>query len=82
MPRFMRTQEFLHKYFNVLRKIDMQTYLANPDRYELRTGSETGAPSCPYGNHYQWIGYDRDQDQYVRFTKSVFKKLIGAKQDQ
>ncbi len=59
-----------------LLKIDMETYLRAPGRYELRSGQEYDTPSCPYGNKYQWIGFDRELQRYVRFTKSVFKKLI------
>jgi hypothetical protein len=61
-----------------MRKIDMETYLLNPIQYELRDGNTPDAPSCPYGNKYQWIGYDLDAKEYVRFTKSVFKKLVEA----
>ena len=59
-----------------LRKVNMETYKLQPERYELRTGTEQGAPSCPYVNQYQWIGYDLIKEEYVRFTKSVFKKVI------
>ncbi|MGB0862751.1 MAG: hypothetical protein ACPG19_11200 [Saprospiraceae bacterium] len=59
-----------------MRKVNMEAYLANPSKYELRKGSATDAPSCPYGNEYQWIGYDLEAQEYVRFTKSVFKKLV------
>lgn len=54
----------------------MQAYLKEPERYQLRPGSEAGAPLCPYGNHYKWIGYDKATGTYLRFTKAVFKKLI------
>lgn len=59
----------------------METYLRDPDRYELRSGQEDAAPSCPYGNNYQWIGFDRATQNYVRFTKSVFKKLVRQQED-
>ena len=62
-----------------IRKVNMQEYRLDPDRYELRSGHEAGAPLCPYGNHYQWIGYDKITAEYVRFTKSVFKELIQLK---
>jgi len=54
----------------------MQEYSLEPNRYELRKGSSEGAPLCPYGNLYQWIGYDTRAQEYVRFTKSVFKRLL------
>lgn len=53
----------------------MEDYLREPNRYELRKGSMEGAPACPYGNQYQWIGYDKKRSDYIRFTKSVFKLL-------
>ena len=59
-----------------LRKVRIEEYSSDPSRYELRSGREEGAPLCPYGNHYQWIGFDKDKQEYLRFTKSVFKKLI------
>ncbi|MBX2873408.1 MAG: hypothetical protein KTR30_14950 [Saprospiraceae bacterium] len=65
-----------------LPKVDMQTYLQAPDRYELRSGQEEGTPSCPYGNAYQWIGFDLEIQDYVRFTKSVFKKLVRQLEEQ
>ncbi len=59
-----------------MRKVNMEQYLENPNRYELRSGMEKDAPLCPYGNHYEWIGFDLNAMEYVRFTKSVFKLLI------
>ena len=43
---------------NMLRKVNKETYLQQPDRYELRRGNAPDAPLCPYGNHFEWIGYD------------------------
>lgn len=65
-----------------LPKVDMQTYLRAPQRYELRSGHEEGAPSCPYGNAYEWIGFDLESNIYVRFTKSVFKKLVNQLENE
>lgn len=59
-----------------MRKINKEAFLLNPLRYELRKGNIEGAPLCPFGNHYQWIGFDYENQEYVRFTKSVFKHLI------
>ena len=65
-----------------MRKVAMEEYLSNPDRYELRTGRSEGAPLCPYGNYYQWLGFDRSTNTYVRFTKSVFKKIINLMEQE
>lgn len=62
-----------------LRKVNSESYTKDPSRYELISGSTKGAPLCPYGNHYQWIGFDKSENEFVRFTTSVFKKLIGQK---
>ncbi|MFK2820026.1 hypothetical protein U0L90_07860 [Flavobacteriaceae sp. LMIT009] len=62
-----------------LRKINSETYHSNTSRYELVPGTKEGAPLCPYGNHYKWIGYDKNENEFVRMTKSVFKKLIDLK---
>jgi hypothetical protein len=59
-----------------LRKVTMAEYLEAPERYELRSGKDRGAPTCPYGNQYEWVGYDNTKQEYLRFTKSVFKLLI------
>ena len=54
----------------------MNDFLKNPNRFELRSGLESGAPNCPFGNNYKWIGFDTAKNEYVRLSKSVFKKLI------
>lgn len=56
----------------------MEQFLHSPSRYMLVDGNVEGAPLCPYGNYYQWIGYDLDLEEYVRFTKSVFKILVNT----
>ena len=61
-----------------LRVITSELYHSNPKRYELRKGDSAGAPLCPFGNIYEWIGFDIETKEYVRFTKSVFKKLINS----
>lgn len=63
-----------------MRKVDMTTYLEEPSRYILRSGANhDDAPLCPYGNIQQWVGYDLKLEEYVRFTKSVFKLLVQEK---
>ena len=54
----------------------MEEFTIKPERYELRSGKTPSAPLCPYGHHFLWIGYDIEKQEYVRFTKSVFKVLI------
>ncbi len=58
-----------------LHKVTMEEYLVQPEKFELRSGKSPNAPTCPYGNYYEWIGYDLEKEEYIRFTKSVFKKL-------
>lgn len=60
--------------------VNKATYSHHPSRYELKNGDSDDAPLCPYGNKYQWIGYDMTTKEYVRFTKSVFKLLIAQKE--
>lgn len=62
-----------------MRRINMQQFQLDVARYELRSGNEPDAPNCPYGNRFQWIGYDRQSAEYVRLTESVFKHLVRAK---
>lgn len=63
----------------MLTKITFDIFNENTSRYSLISGKVYGAPRCPYGNNYKWIGYDLQEDQFVRFTTSVFKKLIDQK---
>lgn len=62
-----------------IRKVNKAEFLTHPGRFELRSGNTEGAPLCPYGNHYEWIGYDLKKNEYLRFTKSVFKLLVAEK---
>ena len=59
-----------------LPRITAEVFDQAPERYELRDGSTPDAPPCPYGNRYKWIGYDKKEEKYVRFTTSVFKRLV------
>lgn len=59
-----------------IRKIDMEIYLQNPNRYELRSGQVDNTPSCPYGNHYQWIGLD-----LIKILKNIFDSLNPSSKD-
>ena len=60
-----------------LRKVGMEQFNLSQKRYQLVSGDVDGAPLCPYGNHFEWIGYDIEEKQFVRFTKSVFKLLVN-----
>ena len=62
-----------------MRRVTMEEYLLNPKRYELKSGSVEGAPLCPYGNLFEWVGYDKEEEEFIRFTKSVFKRLVKKK---
>ena len=57
-------------------KVNMKQNQLSPNRYKLVSGNSNGAPLCPYGNHFEWVGYDIMLDEYVRFTNSVFKLLV------
>ena len=56
--------------------ITAEVYNLSPERYELRKGNLLDAPSCPFGNRFKWIGFDKKENKYVRVTKSVFKRMI------
>jgi len=62
-----------------MRIVNSEEFHLEPIRYELRSGNEPNAPNCPFGNRYEWIGYDLKTNEFVRFTKSVFKKLVAKK---
>ncbi len=63
-------------------RVDSKTFFQNPNQYQLVSGNTKGAPKCPYGNYYQWVGYDRINHNFVRFTKSIFKNLIQKKYNE
>ncbi|MEO6684451.1 MAG: hypothetical protein ABIN24_00740 [Dyadobacter sp.] len=58
-------------------KITAEIFQQNPERYTLIDGSTHGAPSCKYGNTQDWVGYDKVEKTFIRFTKSVYKRLIN-----
>ena len=62
--------------------LNADNYSMDPDRYILIDGHFDGAPSCPYGNYFQWLVLDSKTESYVRATSSVFKKLIQKKENQ
>jgi len=65
-----------------MEKISAEAYQQDPDRYILVSGHQEGAPTCSYGNTQQWVGYDKTEQKYIRFTKSVFKRLVAQKENE
>ena len=65
-----------------MEKVTAEMYQQDPDRYTLVSGHEEGAPTCPYGNMQKWVGYDRAEEKFIRFTKSVFKQLVQKKENE
>jgi hypothetical protein len=65
-----------------MRKINMEEYLTDSSRFVLKSGSIEGAPLCPFGNPFQWIGFDTGTQEFVRFTKSVFKLLVNQEDNE
>ncbi|NUY81462.1 hypothetical protein HUK80_11185 [Flavobacterium sp. MAH-1] len=58
------------------KKVDSGIFDADPTRFTLVEGSTPGAPLCPYGNHFSLVGYDNQEKKFVRYTKSVYKRLV------
>ncbi|MFT6334365.1 MAG: hypothetical protein ACJATI_001103 [Halioglobus sp.] len=67
-------QEVKRKYN--LPVITAEVFNLSTERYEIRKGTLPDAPPCPFGNKFKWIGFDKKEMEYVRVTKSVFKRLI------
>jgi len=44
----------------------------DPERYELRKGFPD-FPSCPYGNSFSMLGYDKKENRYVWLVSSIIK---------
>lgn len=62
-------------------RITRELYDQDPTRYTIVRGDTEGAPFCPYGHCFQWVGYDLQEKAFVRFTKSVFKHLVQEKEN-
>ena len=56
-------------------RVDASSYASEPGRYILVDGHSAGAPSCTFGNVQEVVGYDIKDKVYVRYTKSVYKRL-------
>jgi len=65
-----------------MEKVTAEMCQQNLGRYILVSGHQEGAPTCPYGNVQQWVGYDNKDHKFIRFTKSVFKQLIKQKENE
>lgn len=59
-----------------IRVIDRRQFDQNPDNFELRV-NDANAPLCRFGNRRKLIGFDKQRNEYIRFTKSVLKRLIS-----
>ncbi len=62
-------------------KVTAEVYHLDPERYDLVSGHQDGAPTCAYGNLQEWVGYDKMEKKFIRFTKSVFKRLVLEKEN-
>lgn len=60
-----------------LRVVDANEVDQFPNRYEIKV-NQPNPPLCPYGNPQKYVGYDNQTGEYVRLTKSVFKRLFRA----
>lgn len=56
--------------------ITAEMFKVSLERYEIRKGTLQDAPPCPFGNKFKWTGFDKNEMEYVRVTKSVFKQLV------
>ena len=59
-------------------RVTAEMYAQNPERYTLVEGSTPDAPSCKYGNTLKWVGYDKVNSVFVRYTKTVYNRLISG----
>lgn len=64
-----------------IRIIDKRQFDQNPNNFELRV-NEVNAPLCPFGNQRKFIGFDKEKNEYVRFTKSVLKKILSIQEER
>ncbi len=58
-----------------LRVVDAKEIEQNPNRYKLKV-DPPNPPLCPFGNPQKYVGYDNQTGEYVRLTKSVFKRFF------
>lgn len=53
-------------------KVYKSKFNEDPDRYELRKNFPD-FPSCPYGNSFSMLGYDKLDNKYVWLVSSIIK---------
>ena len=58
-------------------RVTAEMYAQNPERYTLVEGTTQDAPGCKYGNVLKWVGYDQVNNVFVRYTKTVYNRLIS-----
>ena len=64
------------RYKYGLRVVDAETFDSDPARYELKV-DPPNPPLCPYGNPQKYVGFDNKANEYIRFTKSVFRRVFN-----
>lgn len=57
-----------------LKKINKATYNLNPDRYIFRKGFPD-FPPCPFGNKFEALGWDTENNKYVWLVTSVLRDI-------
>lgn len=53
-------------------KIYKDVFNEDPTRFELREGF-VDMPSCPFGNSFRALGFDKKNNEYVWFVTSILK---------
>lgn len=61
-----------------MKKVNLKTYFATPERFELRKVSEQNdIPKGLVTKTSKWVGFDLEENSYAKFSKTVFTKLIA-----
>lgn len=58
-----------------IKKVNAEAFDAEPERFILVDGHHEGAPMCSYGNQLPLVGVDIMTKEYVKYTKSVYKRI-------
>lgn len=64
-----------------IRVIDKRQFDQNPNNFELRV-NDANAPLCRFGNRRKFIGFDKQRNEYIRFTKSVLKRILSIQEEK